>query len=257
MDSGAYHRRCPPKNLNSPTEVFLERLGSSAKIFSPVQCGIKRTTRGPAWARHSSRKCSFSRTTALWPWKSPYFIMIILVAKQISVNVKFMDGYLMEYNFNITIKQPNSRMCFICGLENPIGLHLHIYETAPGVVESKYLAPDHFQGYPGILHAGMVAAIVDELAGRSLMGSDPSKPRFMFTAKMEVKYRKNVPIGKLLKVIGKAGKSRAKSAEAWAGIYDAETNELLAEGNTLLIDVPEDQIDMSRLNELGWKVYPE
>jgi hypothetical protein len=100
--------------------------------------------------------------------------MIILVAKQISVNVKFMDGYLMEYNFNITIKQPNSRMCFICGLENPIGLHLHIYETAPGVVESKYLAPDHFQGYPGILHAGMVAAIVDELAGRSLMGSDRS-----------------------------------------------------------------------------------
>jgi hypothetical protein len=74
---------------------------------------------------------------------------------------------------------------------------------------------------------------------------------------MEVRYRKNVPVGRLLKIIGKAGKSRAKSAEAWAGIYDAETNELLAEGTTLLIDVPADQFDMSRLNELGWKVYPE
>lgn len=157
----------------------------------------------------------------------------------------------------MTIKQPNSKMCFICGLENPIGLRLHIYETAPGVVESTYLAPDHFQGYPSVLHGGIVGAIIDEIAGRALMGSDPLDARFMFTAKMEVKYRRNVPIGKLLKIIGKAGKSKSKSAEAWAGIYDFETNELLAEGNVLLIDVPADQFDKSRLNELGWKVYPE
>jgi acyl-coenzyme A thioesterase PaaI-like protein len=154
-------------------------------------------------------------------------------------------------------RQPNSKHCFICGMENPVGLHLHIYETAPGEVESTYTAPDHFQGYPGVLHGGIVGAIIDEISGRAQMGSDPMNPRFMFTAKMEVKYRKNVPIGKLLKIIGKAGKLRAKSAEAWAGIYDAETNELLAEGNTLLIDVPADQFDKSRLNELGWKVYTE
>jgi len=154
-------------------------------------------------------------------------------------------------------RQPNSQHCFICGMENPIGLHLHIYETAPGEAESTYTAPEHFQGYPGILHGGIVAAIIDEISGRAHMGSDPLDPRFMFTAKMEVKYRKNVPIGKPLKVVGKAGKSRAKSAEAWAGIYDAETNELLAEGNALLIDVPADQFDKSMLNELGWKVYPE
>jgi acyl-coenzyme A thioesterase PaaI-like protein len=154
-------------------------------------------------------------------------------------------------------RQPNSKHCFICGMENPVGLHLHIYETGPGEVESTYLAPDHFQGYPGVLHGGIVAALIDEISGRAQMGSDPLNPRFMFTAKLEVKYRRNVPIGKQLKVIGKAGKSKAKSAEAWAGIYDAETNELLAEGITLLINVPDDQLDRSRLNELGWKIYPE
>lgn len=154
-------------------------------------------------------------------------------------------------------RQPNSQYCFICGMENPVGLHLHIYEIAPGEVESTYIAPDHFQGYPGVLHGGIVAAIIDEISGRAHMGSDPMDPRFMFTAKLEVKYRKNVPIGKLLKVIGKAGKSKPRYAEAWAGIYDAETDELLAEGNTLLMDVPAEQFDRSRLNELGWKVYPE
>ena len=154
-------------------------------------------------------------------------------------------------------RQPNSHYCFICGMENPIGLHLHIYETAPGEVESTYVAPDHFQGYPGVLHGGIVAALIDEISGRAQMGSDPMDPRFMFTAKLEVKFRRNVPVGKPLRIIGKAGKSKARSAEAWAGIYDAETDELLAEGNTLLMDVPADQFDRSRLNELGWKVYPE
>ncbi|HJS20335.1 MAG TPA: PaaI family thioesterase [Anaerolineales bacterium] len=163
----------------------------------------------------------------------------------------------MHYNFYMANKQPNSRMCFICGLENPIGLHLHIYETEAGVVESTYVAPDHFQGYPGVLHGGIVGAIIDEISGRAHMGSDPLSPRFMFTARLEVKYRKNVPIGRQLKIIGRAGKLRARSAQAWAGIYDADTNELLAEGNALLIDVPADQIERSRLDELGWKVYPE
>ena len=148
-------------------------------------------------------------------------------------------------------------MCFICGLENPIGLHLHIYEIEPGIVESTYFPPDHFQGYPGVLHGGIVASIIDEIAGRSLMRSDPMNPRFMFSAKMEVKYRKNVPIDKPLKIIGKAGRTKSRSAEAWAGIYELESGELLAEGTTLLLNVPTDQIDTSQLDELGWKVYPE
>lgn len=148
-------------------------------------------------------------------------------------------------------------MCFICGVENPVGLHLHIYEIEPGVVETFYIPPEHFQGYPGVLHGGIVGAIIDEIAGRAHMGNDPQNPRFMFTAKLEVKYRKNVPIGRKLKIIGKAGRSKSRSAEAWAGIYDAETNELFAEGNVVVIDVPREQLDISQLNELGWKVYPD
>ncbi len=148
-------------------------------------------------------------------------------------------------------------MCFICGLENPVGLHLHIYEVEPGVIETTYVAPEHFQGYPGVLHGGIVGAILDEIAGRSHMGSDANDPRFMFTAKLEVKYRQNVPIGKPLRIVGKAGKSKSRMAEAWSGIYDAATNELLAEANVLLMNVPNEQFDKSKLNELGWKVYDE
>jgi len=152
--------------------------------------------------------------------------------------------------------QPNSKMCFICGLENPVGLKLRIYETEPGVVETTYTAPEHFQGYPGVLHGGIIATIIDEVSGRSLMGT-AEQTRFLFTARIEVKYRKNVPIGRPLRIVGKALKDRGHSAEAWAGIYDAQSGELLAEGSTLLVNVPQDRMDMSSLEEMGWKVYPD
>jgi len=29
-------------------------------------------------------------------------------------------------------KQPNSRMCFVCGIDNPIGLHLSFYTDDEG-----------------------------------------------------------------------------------------------------------------------------
>src|SRR5690606_33782501 len=120
-----------------------------------------------------------------------------------------------------------------------------------------FIADEKYQGYPGVLHGGIVASVLDEITGRAHMGADVHNPRFVFTGKLEVKYRKNVPIGKLLKFVGKVKKNKGRVIEAWAGVYDVQTNELLAEGTGLHIDVPKDQIDLSRLEELGWKVYPD
>ena len=153
--------------------------------------------------------------------------------------------------------QPNSRMCFVCGLENPVGLRLRIYRTSPGEIEATFTAPAHFQGYPGVLHGGITASILDEICGRVHMGDDPLSPRFVYTAKLEVKYRRNVPVGVPLRVVGRAAKSKGRLAEGWAGIYDEPSGELLAEGRAILIDVPRDSLDFSTLDELGWRVYPE
>jgi acyl-coenzyme A thioesterase PaaI-like protein len=150
-------------------------------------------------------------------------------------------------------KQASSRTCFVCGVENPLGLHLKFYETAPGEVSVEFTAPQEYQGYPGVLHGGIVAAILDETAGRAHMGGFP--PRFMFTAKLEIRYRKNVPIGQSLKVVGRAGKNRSRAAEGWAGIYDS-SGTLLAEANGLYMDLPQPP-DPAGLESIGWRVYPD
>lgn len=153
------------------------------------------------------------------------------------------------------MKQPNSNYCFVCGVRNPFGLHLKFYNTAPGEVTAEYTVPENYQGYPGIVHGGIVAAMLDEVSGRAYMdGGD--EPRFMYTARLEIKYRKNVPVGENLRLVGHTGKSRGRTATAKSKIFDSH-GVLLAEADVLLVDVPAEVVSSVDMEALGWKVYED
>lgn len=152
-------------------------------------------------------------------------------------------------------RQPNSKHCFVCGIENSFGLHLKFYDTSPGEVTVETILEERYQGYPGVVHGGIVAAMLDEAAGRAWMG-EAQNPRFMFTAKLEVNYRKNVPVGRPIRLVGKVGSSHGRKATASSAIYD-EAGLLLAEASALLVNVPEKMMAVADLDALGWKVYPE
>lgn len=150
--------------------------------------------------------------------------------------------------------QPNSRHCFVCGLANAFGLHLRFYDNGPGEVISDYTVTDNYQGYPGVVHGGIVAAMLDEAAGRSHMSG--GEARFMYTARLEIRYRQNVPVGQPLRIVGRMGKSKARTAMATSAIY-AQDGSLLAEAEVLLMDIPGLKMSQADLDALGWKVYPE
>jgi acyl-CoA thioesterase FadM len=92
------------------------------------------------------------------------------------------------------------------------------------------------------------------VTGRAHMGGDP--PRFMYTARLEIRYRCNVPVGQPLRLVGQAGKSKGRTAAATGRIYDQE-GALLAEAEALLVDVPANVVGGGELETLGWKVYPD
>ncbi len=150
--------------------------------------------------------------------------------------------------------QPNSRHCFVCGLANPFSLHLRFYDNAPGEVIADMTIGDQYQGYPGVVHGGIVSAMLDEAAGRS--HSADGKLRFMYTARLEVRYRQNVPVGVPLHLVGRVGKSKRRTATATSALY-LEDGTLLAEAEVLLVDIPGLEMTAEQLAELGWKVYPE
>lgn len=152
-------------------------------------------------------------------------------------------------------RQPNSRHCFVCGVANPVGLHLHFEEPNPGEVISEVTLPDHFQGYPGIAHGGIIAAMLDETGGRTHMGTSDAT-RFSFTIRLDVRYRKNVPVGQPLRLVGKAGERKGRKAEATSAIY-AMDGTLLAEADVVLMDVPQRMFQEVDLSALGWRVYSD
>jgi acyl-coenzyme A thioesterase PaaI-like protein len=150
--------------------------------------------------------------------------------------------------------QANSNHCFVCGLKNPFGLKLKFFQKSSGEVVSDYIIPEVYQGYPGVVHGGIVAAMLDEAAGRALMGGDP--PRFMYTARLDLRYRETVPVGEPVRLIGRMKNSKGRTATAESFIYDANDS-LLAEAEALLIEVPEHVVNSVDLEALGWRIYPE
>jgi len=51
--------------------------------------------------------------------------------------------------------------CFVCGPENPIGLRLAFVEE-DGVVCAEFRPTDLHVGYAGIVHGGILAAVLDD-----------------------------------------------------------------------------------------------
>ncbi len=149
-------------------------------------------------------------------------------------------------------RQPNSKSCFVCGLSNPIGLGLRFKNQGPGEVTAEYTVPESYQGYPGVVHGGIVAAMLDEVCARAFMVDNPN--RFMFTARLEIRYRKNVPIAQPLRMVGRAAKDKGRSATATASLYGPD-GALLAEAEALLIGVPDNSLPQADTELLGWRVY--
>jgi acyl-coenzyme A thioesterase PaaI-like protein len=110
-------------------------------------------------------------------------------------------------------KQPSASHCFVCGVENTYGLKMAFYSQDNGQVVCDFVVPEQFQGYPGVTHGGIVAAMLDETLARALMVSDPD--RFVFTARLTTRYRKPTPIEQPIKLVGEVRRDRGRMANYW------------------------------------------
>ncbi len=78
--------------------------------------------------------------------------------------------------------------CFVCSASNPMGLAVQYTAGAEGSVTARFLGYGALEGYPGRLHGGVIAALLDGamthcLFGRGLRG---------LTAELKVRYHAGV-----------------------------------------------------------------
>lgn len=150
-------------------------------------------------------------------------------------------------------KQPTSRLCFVCGRENPIGLQLHFFENVDShQVQATFSIPDHYQGYPGVVHGGIVSTILDEVSGRAVM-MERGDDQLLATLRMTVRFLRPTPTECPLLAVGWVEKVSGIGAKV-AGEIRLSDGEVTATCRSVLVQPPDDFKDAWADERPYWRV---
>lgn len=122
----------------------------------------------------------------------------------------------------------DNRQCFFCGDRNPHGFSLRFVSRGEWT-EAQTVIPWYLQGFAGVAHGGIVAALLDEVMSHSVKHAGI----FAVTGTLEVKFLKPCPTERILTLRGKVQKRDGRVVEARGEIlYDGEK---VAEGRGIFV----------------------
>ena len=154
----------------------------------------------------------------------------------------------------VVAKQPNSKMCYVCGLKNPRGLKASFFELENGEVVGHFRAADDFQGYPDRLHGCIAAGLLDEAIGRAIRTRYREEAMGQ-TAELHLRYRAPIPLNQTLRITARVTRDLRR-------IYEGSAELMLADG-TVAVEasgkyfvMKGDAIPEDELKAQEWKVYP-
>jgi acyl-coenzyme A thioesterase PaaI-like protein len=119
-----------------------------------------------------------------------------------------MEGYNITMELNDTT---DYQRCFVCGQLNPYGLKMD-FRFEDNTIVSDFRPGEEYQGFPGVIHGGITAAVLDEALNRTSMLTD--QPTWTMTGRLEIRYRRYVPYGPLLRVRARLDTQRGRMVQA-------------------------------------------
>lgn len=153
----------------------------------------------------------------------------------------------------VKAKQENTKMCLVCGLKNQYGLRTSFYELENDDLLAIFKPMEEHQSYPGRLHGGIAAAILDETIGRAIMIKN--QDLWGVTIKFTSRFRKPIPLDEEIRVIGRIEKDTHRFFEGTGEIL-LKDGRVAVEGHGKYIKLPLEEIADFDFNEQEWKVVP-
>jgi uncharacterized protein (TIGR00369 family) len=153
--------------------------------------------------------------------------------------------------YRVIGKQENSSNCIVCGLKNDLGLKAAFYELENGDVAALFTTREEHQSYPGRLHGGIAAAILDEVIGRAMMVRD--KNAWGVTVELSLRYKKPIPLNEELRAVGKVIKDSRRLFEG-SGEILLKSGEVAVSAVGKYMKMPIDKI--TDFADLEWQVTP-
>jgi uncharacterized protein (TIGR00369 family) len=116
----------------------------------------------------------------------------------------------------------DDNFCFVCGHNNPDGLHVKFEYPEPGTCRAVFVPHQKYQGWQDILHGGIVSTLLDEAlahavggAGRGGGGSGA------VTAEINIRFKKPVKIGQEVILTGQVVSDKGRVVEANSQLEDS------------------------------------
>jgi uncharacterized protein (TIGR00369 family) len=123
----------------------------------------------------------------------------------------------------------DDHFCFVCGEENPYGLHL-LFSINNGKVSAEFIPQKTHQGYKDIVHGGLLSTLIDEaMVKAALLQGMPA-----VTAEITVRFKNPLMVGERVTVEATIAKMNKKIIETSAIIKKADDT-LVAEGCAKLL----------------------
>jgi uncharacterized protein (TIGR00369 family) len=102
------------------------------------------------------------------------------------------------------LRLPRTKSCFVCGLNNSIGLKLD-FETDGKIVRATFTPrPEHI-GFKGTVHGGILSTVLDEAM---VWACGVQTKRFSYCAELNVRFLQPARPGEELVVIGELVENR-------------------------------------------------
>lgn len=126
--------------------------------------------------------------------------------------------------------------CFACGVRNDAGLKLTFWMEGDEIV-TEFTPDAHYQGFPGVLHGGILATLLDETLSRTAS----IEGRWMMTGRLEIRYRRPAPMGPRLRVTARQISSRSRMVHAEGEVRLADDpSVILADARGVFLRVPDE-----------------
>jgi acyl-coenzyme A thioesterase PaaI-like protein len=122
-------------------------------------------------------------------------------------------------------------MCFACGRENPIGLHLEFHPDGDRATRARFVPAKAHQGYADIVHGGILALAMDEAMVRLLytMGYPA------VSGTLHVRLEKTARVGEPLLVRGEFVEARSRALVTRAEVVRESDGERLARADAICV----------------------
>jgi acyl-coenzyme A thioesterase PaaI-like protein len=143
--------------------------------------------------------------------------------------------------------------CFACGQLNPYGLKM-VFRFEDNTIVSDFRPGEEYQGFPGVIHGGITAAVLDEALNRTSMLTN--QPTWTMTGRLEVRYRRYVPYGPLLRVRASLDTQRGRIVQASGKLTLADDESVVfAEGQGTFMTLASEMLDEVMKDYPGMRAF--